>query len=676
MSTSNARYQLQRTATSMRRGRALGIVALAGFCLLGAVAAPAQAATVSLHAAPSAAGTADCSSMANACSIATAVTNANAASVADSVRIALAGGTYSLPAPTPTALNITFAGPSLTIEAESGAPVLDGTDTARLLSVGATSKVTIDGLELRDGATTALGGGIDNRGTLTVIDSTFSSNRAANGGAIANNAGATLKVIDSTFSANTATGLGGGAIISLGAATVQRSTFSANSAPVDGGAINVQTGGTVTVTSSTIAGNTSGTLGGGLANLGTLTVQGSTIANNTSAGGAAIATGNTNVTFAATIVAAQTSGAACSPVNTAIVDGGYNLDTDGTCISETTPATGSHSGQTAYGSSTYGAVLGAYLADGLADNGGLTDTFALLNSPNPSTSLANPAFDVVPASFQLPVAVDGKSAACSVGDQRGVVPVAQAGCAIGAYLLQATKTALATPAAVVNAPVTLTAAVTPAADGGTVSFNDGAGNPATANCGAQSVSNGTATCTVTYTSAGQRAVTATYTGDGAGNNFVGSVSTTQTVVVAAAPVVVPPIAGPPVVDPPAVVPPVATKPDRTPPTTTIRRVKVKQPITLRGTAKDAGSVRSVGVSVARHVGRRCRFLRKDGTFTKARSCRKNTFLNAKGTTTWSLKLASLPKGRYTIWSRGLDAAGNIEGAKRGRNLIALRIPAR
>ena len=673
MSTSTSRYRLQelrRRVKNMRRGRSLGIVALASSCLLAGVATPAQAETISLHAAPTAAGAGDCSSSANACSIADAVTAANAASVADSVRIALADGTYSLSAPTPTALAITFAGPSLTIEAESGGtPVLDGTDTVRLLSVGATSNVTVDGLEIRDGGTTALGGGIQNAGTLTVKGSTFFSNRAGNGGAITNDSGGTLAVQDSTFSQNTTTGVGGGAIISSGVTTVERSAIIDNHAPINGGGINVQPAGTVTVTSSTIAGNTSGSLGGGLSNLGTLTVQHSTIANNTGTDGAAIAAGNANVKFAATIIAAQSSGGACSPANTATLDAGYNLDTDGTCISDTAPATGSHNGLTADESSTYGAVLASYLADALANNGGPTASFALLNSPDPATTLANPAFNVVPADFELPVAVDGATAACSVADQRGIVPVAGADCAIGSYLLQPTTTALTTPAAVVNAPVTLTATMTPAADGGTVSFDDGAGNPATAHCAAQIVSDGTATCTVSYANVGQYPVTATYSGDGAGNNYVGSVSASKTVVVAAAPVIAPPVAATPV--------PVAAKPDRTPPTTKIRRVSTaRQPITLRGTAKDAGTVRRVRVSVARHVGKLCRFLQANRRFTKARSCDKHTYLNAKGTTSWSLTLPSLPAGRYTIWSRGIDAAGNIERKARGRNLIVVRIPAR
>jgi hypothetical protein len=642
-----------RSVQRRRFGCLLGIAALAGYGLLTGVAAPARAATDSLYAAPSAAGTGDCSSPANACTIDTAVTNANAASIADSVRIVLAGGAYLLSSPSPTALSITFAGPSVTFEAASGTPILDGTNTVRLLSVASTSNVTIDGLVIRSGTTAGLGGAIENNGTLTVKNSTFSSNSASNGGAIANAAGATLTVQSSTFSDNTTTGVGGGAIISSGPATVERSAIIDNTAPINGGAINVQSGGTVTVTSSTITGNTSGGLGGALSNLGTLTVQASTIKDNTGSAGAAIATGNSNVTFAADIIAAQSSGDACSPANAAIVDGGYNLDADGTCISPDSPATGSHNGQTPYGTSTYGAVLDAYLADGLADNGGPTKTFALLNSPSPSTTLADPAFDVVPASFNLPVAVGGVSSACSVSDQRGVVPVAGANCDIGAYLLQATKTALVTPAAVAGRSVTFTATVTPAPDGGTVSFNDGAGNPATTHCAAQSISGGAATCTVSYASVGSFAVSATYSGDGAMNNFVGSASTTQTVVVTA---------------------PVVT-PDRTPPRTTIRRVAtLRQPITLHGTAKDAGSIRRVRVSVARHVGKLCLFLRADRKFSKARNCDKTSYLNAKGKSSWSLKLPLLAPGRYTVWSRGIDAAGNVERKHRGRNVLVVRIP--
>jgi hypothetical protein len=525
----------RRTSTrgqGRRCGRFLAVAALAGVGLVAGFGSPAQAATTSLYAAPADAGTADCSSPANACVITTAVTNANAAPITDSLRIELAKGNYLLPAPTPVALPITFAGPSLTIEAASGTPTLNGKKTTTLLSVAAGSNVTIDGLEIEFGLTTGLGGGIQNNGTLTVRNSTFSSNTGGNGGAISNSATGTLAVEDSTFSHNTTTGVGGGAIINFGAATIERSAMTNNEASINGGAINVQPGGVLTVTSSTIANNASGGLGGGLSSLGTLNVQASTIANNTATSGAALATGNTNVTFATTIIAGQSSADACNPVNAAITDGGYNLDDDGTCISPTTPAEGSHNGTTAYGSSTYGAALDAYLADGLANNGGPTRTFALVNSPDPATALANPALDVVPASFSLPVAVDGVSAACAVSDQRRVLPAAGGSCGIGAYLLQGTKTAVVASAATVglSKSVTYTATVTPQPDGGTVSFDDGAGNPATAQCAAQRLSNGTATCTVAYGSPGVYPVTATYSGDGAENEFAASAGATQTTV--------------------------------------------------------------------------------------------------------------------------------------------------
>jgi hypothetical protein len=651
-----------------RRGRALGLAALTSVCLLTGVATPAQAATDTLHAAPAATGTGDCGAPADACTIADAVTAANAAPTTDSVRIVLAGGSYSLSAPTPTALTITFAGPSLTIEAESGVPVLDGTGAVRLLSIGATSIVMIDGLAIESGSTTGLGGGIENLGTLTVKRSTFTGNHAANGGALTNAGGATLTVQDSTFTANTTTGVGGGALITSGQAVVERSALVENTAPTNGGAINVQPGGTLTLSSSTLSGNTSGGLGGALSNLGTLTVQASTIVGGSASSGSVLATGNTNVTFAADLIGAQATANACDPVNAAVVDGGYNLDTDGTCIAPDAPATGSHNGTTAYGTSTYAAVLDAYLADALADNGGPTRTLALLNTPDPLTTLTNPAFAVIPADFALPVAVDGVSPACAVSDQRGVVPVPGASCAIGAYLLQATKTALSTSAATVvqNAPVTYTATITPAADGGTVSFEDGAGHPATAHCAAQSVAGGKATCTVSYANVGDYAITATYSGDGAGNNYTASApaSATQKVVVA-----------PPVPAAPAPAAPAAATPDRTPPTTAIRRVaaKVKQPITLRGTAADAGGIRRVRVSVARHVGKLCRFLRADRTFSKARGCDETSYVDAKGTLSWRLKLPKLERGRYTIWSRGIDAAGNVERKGRGRNLATLRV---
>ena len=663
----------QSTSVSVRRGRTgrrLGVGALAAFALLGGLAAPAQAATSVLWAAPAAVGVGDCSSSANACSITTAVTNANAAPTTDDVLIELAGGTYSQS----TVLAITFAGPSLTLEADGGTPVLDAGHATQLLSVDAASDVTIDGLAFVNGTPSgnARGGAIVNHGTLTVLSSTFSDNRTGNGGAISNEPGSTLDVEDTTFSDNSAIGTGGGAIITYSTMTVARSAFFGNFAAINGGAINVQPSSVTTVSSSTFSGSSTAGQGGALSSLGQLTVEGSTIVGSSASAGSAIASSSpANATFATTIIAAQTSGDACNSVP--FVDAGYNLDTDGTCISDTTPGTGSHDGTTAYGSSTYAAALGAYLADAPADNGGPTETFALLATPDPATTLANPALLVVPPSFVLPVAVDGATTACSVPDQRGRPPVPGINCDIGAFLLQTTTTDLGSSGATVeqNASVTYTATVTPAASSGTVSFSDGAGNPATTGCAAQTVSGGVATCTVSYPNAGTYSVTATFSGDGYPAST--SVALTQTVV---APALAP--AGPAAPAAPAapVVPAAhaAVVLDLMPPTTTVRRVtSVKQPITLRGTARDAGGVHRVRVSVSRKVGKLCRFLRADGTFSSVRDCDATPYLNAHGTKTWTLKLRRLPPGRYAVWARGIDVAGNVERKARTRNVTSFRI---
>jgi hypothetical protein len=62
--------------------------------------------------------------------------------------------------------------------------------------------------------------------------------------------------------------------------------------------------------------------------------------------------------------------------------------------------------------------------------------------------------------------------------------------------------------------VTYTASVSPAPDGGTVAFLDGAGNPATSTCTAQAVTpTGSSTCTVAYSEGGTYDVTATFSGD-------------------------------------------------------------------------------------------------------------------------------------------------------------------
>lgn len=509
--------------------RTAATVAVAVLFVVVFMAGAAHAATVSLFAAPGAPESGDCSSPAQPCSIVQAVTEANAKPTSESVAIKLAGGVYGLVGPGPTALPVTFAGPSLTLEPESegSTPILLAEGPIRVLEVDPVSTVKVVGLAIRNGNTTGNGGAIENKGALTLVDSTFSGNTAANGGAIANIAGGTLTVEGSTFSGNATTSVGGGAIIAFGTTIVARSTFVENHAPTNGGAINIQPSSTVTIVGSTLVGNDSKSLGGAMSSLGTLYVVGSTLVGNIGSAGSAVATGNNEATFAADLIGPQKTGEACSPAGTAFIDAGYNLDVDGTCISPTTPGTGSHNGTTPLGSSTFGEVLDAYLADNLAENGGPTRTIALLNTPNPFTVEPDPAFDVVPPSFELPAPVGSATTACALPDQRGFFPLPGANCGIGAFLRSVTKTEVAASSSEVfrGETVTYTATVAPVPDGGTVAFDDGAGNPATTECAAQSVIGGKAACTVTYAGPGIYSTGATYSGDGDKNSFVGSTTT-------------------------------------------------------------------------------------------------------------------------------------------------------
>jgi CSLREA domain-containing protein len=106
------------------------------------------------------------------------------------------------------------------------------------------------------------------------------------GGGISNEGNGNLTVTDSTINGNTSACTGGGiANDGDGSLTVTGSTISGNTADNSGGGISTQTcDGTVTVTDSTISDNTAETEGGGIANGcdGAVTVTDSTISGNKS----------------------------------------------------------------------------------------------------------------------------------------------------------------------------------------------------------------------------------------------------------------------------------------------------------------------------------------------------------------------------------------------------------
>jgi len=111
-----------------------------------------------------------------------------------------------------------------------------------------------------------------------------------------------------------------------------------------------------------------------------------------------------------------------------------------------------------------------------------------------------------------------------------------------------------------------------------------------------------------------------------------------------------------------------------------RRLRGRR-LTLQGTARDKGcgsaaAPRRVSVSVARKTAAGCRFLARSGRLGALRPCTRTggTYLPARGTTRWTFTTRrALPRGRYQVWTRATDAAGNVERKKVSRNLRRLRV---
>src|SRR4051812_41440503 len=123
--------------------------------------------------------------------------------------------------------------------AGSASTIIDGNGSDRVLDVLGTHVVGVSGVTIRNGHT-SLGGGIYNRGTMTVTNSSISNNIAdQNGGGIYNQA-ATLTIISSTVGNNRAR-FGSGIYSDHGTLSiVNNSTFTNNNADeIGGGVYNV-----------------------------------------------------------------------------------------------------------------------------------------------------------------------------------------------------------------------------------------------------------------------------------------------------------------------------------------------------------------------------------------------------------------------------------------------------
>lgn len=279
--------------------------------------------------------------------------------------------------------------------------------------------LAIEGCTLAENKTAANGGGVFNRGTLTITGSSLVDNSALNGAAI-HNAG-TLTIEASTLARNFTGGIaraagGGGGILNAGAASISNSTFAQNRAANGGGIVNTNRA-VLTVTNSTFSGGEAINGGGGLSNYdSSMVLVSSTITGNRantsdrglgSGGGIAIPSGS--VRLDNTIVAGNSVGRGRSSLD---IDGVLEGESAFNLIGVDTALSGISHGQSANQIGTTGTPIDPRLGP-LVNNDGPTETHALLDR-----SLAIDA---------------GPSACVPPSDQRGVARPQGSACDVGAF---------------------------------------------------------------------------------------------------------------------------------------------------------------------------------------------------------------------------------------------------
>jgi predicted outer membrane repeat protein len=248
-------------------------------------------------------------------------------------------GTIDLQTPLPALNNsISIQGPgsaSLTVERAAGVSF-----ASAIVTLDGGQSASLSGLMIANGNA----GGITNHGTMTVSGCTLSANSTASfGGGIFNGFDGLLTISGSTFSGNTAPN-GGGAIYNGGTAMVSNSTLSGNSGFFGGGMFNVTTltvtgciisdntalnffgypsgdgggiwnDGALTVSTSTLTGNSAAHDGGSIWNVGTLTVSGGTLDDNSASDQGGAVTNFATLTVSASTISGNTAAGAGGILN-------------------------------------------------------------------------------------------------------------------------------------------------------------------------------------------------------------------------------------------------------------------------------------------------------------------------------------------------------------------------
>ena len=194
------------------------------------------------------------------------------------------------------------------VGAGSNATIIDGqnSDTVILINNGAT--VSLSGVTIQNGETTAVDGGglLNEDGHVTLSQTVVQNNQAPNGAGITNNG--TMILDQVTVRNNVADEFvgndsicedcAGGGIYNLSVMTITNSLVAGNTAQFGGGIDNAFMG-TLAATNVEVTGNAAEdnpgdpSAGGGIENLGVMTLSDSAIHNNSAPIGAGVANGGT-----------------------------------------------------------------------------------------------------------------------------------------------------------------------------------------------------------------------------------------------------------------------------------------------------------------------------------------------------------------------------------------------
>ncbi|HYW71219.1 MAG TPA: right-handed parallel beta-helix repeat-containing protein, partial [Pyrinomonadaceae bacterium] len=275
----------------------------------------------------------------------------------------------------------------------ANALTISGNQAGRVFNIGS-GTVTISGLTITQGLANAsvapanAGGGIYNAGNLT-LDSCVITNNTSDfaGGGIYNNTGGALTITNSTISGNSANGAGGGGgIADFNGSTlnVSNSTISGNSAAGQGGGVLNQNS-NATFANTTISGNTAGTDGdgGGLENQASSAgssvarLTNCTITNNTAKRGSAIVTVDLSNNAVSAETALGNSLIAGNAGPNFFVSGTHTILTDQGNNLDSDGTSALTNGLNGDQIGTIGSPINAMLAP-LGNYGGTTQTHALL----------------------------------------------------------------------------------------------------------------------------------------------------------------------------------------------------------------------------------------------------------------------------------------------------------